>query len=252
MGVSSTEIGVQCQSRKPPFGSSPLEDFFSHLRLEAVSKGDYKERLTGGGNPHDGRMQYLAIAGLSLAPLFAGFLMEPWLPLGHWGWAVLLSFTLLPSVIYWRLWKSFPRLFTRPLRKFLGKGRQRKCGELGTVTVAGREGSGRAIPTHRSNFWKWLWYRATGTSGKRRLQNVADLQRCLDELIKYSGFPVTEKVTSGQIEASNALLLHLQRASAILDEQAESHPKIEKGLTVINHTEWIEFLSKRLAQADAR
>ena len=32
-------------------------------------------------------------------------------------WAVLLSFALLPSVIHWRLWKSFPRLFTRPLRK---------------------------------------------------------------------------------------------------------------------------------------
>ena len=45
---------------------------------------------------------------------------------------------------------------------------------------------------------------------------------------------------------------HLRRAAAILDEQGEPHPKIEKGLTVINHTEWIEFLSKRLAQADAR
>ena len=64
--------------------------------------------------------------------------------------------------------------------------------------------------------------------------------------------PITEKVTSEQIEASNALLRHLRRAAAILDEQGESHPKIEKGLTVINHTEWIEFLSKRLAQADAR
>ena len=200
-------------------------------------------------------MQYFAIAGLSLTPIFAGFLMEPWLPLGHWGWAVLLFLALLPSVIHWRLWENFPRLFTQPLRRvmrFLGKGRQRKCGEFGTVTVAGKEELGRAIPTHRSNFWKWLWYRATGTSGKRRLQNVADLQLCLDELIRYSGFPVTEKVTSGLIEASNSLLLHLQRASAILDEQGESHPKIEKGLTVINHTEWIEFLSKRLAQADAR
>ena len=141
---------------------------------------------------------------------------------------------------------------SRRIMRFLGKGKQRGRGELGIVTVAGKEGSGRAIPTHRSNFWKWLWYRATGTSGKRRLQNVADLQRCLDELIKYSGFPVTEKVTSEQIEASNALLRHLRRAAAILDEQGEPHPKIEKGLTVINHTEWIEFLSKRLAQADAR
>ena len=52
--------------------------------------------------------------------------------------------------------------------------------------------------------------------------------------------------------SANTLFPYLQRASAIFDEQGESHPKIEKGLTVTNHTEWIEFLSKRLAQADAR
>ena len=81
------------------------------------------------------------------------------------------------------------------------------------------------------------WGRRRGSRpANKRLQNVPDLKRCLDELIKYSGFPVTEKVTSEQIEASNALLRHLRRAAAILDEQGEPHPKIEKGLTVINHT----------------
>ena len=84
------------------------------------------------------------------------------------------------------------------------------------------------------------------------MKGVPDLQKCLDELIKYSGFPVTTKVTSSEIEASNFLFPYLHRAAVILDEQGESHPKIEKGLTVINHTEWIEFLGKRLAQADAR
>ena len=89
-------------------------------------------------------------------------------------------------------------------------------------------------------------------AGQQAAANVPDLKRCLDKLIKYSGFPVTEKVTANEIEASNTLLVHLSRACAILDEQGESHPKIEKGLTVTNHTEWIEFLGKRLAQADAR
>ena len=98
-----------------------------------------------------------------------------------------------------------------------------------------------------------VWGRRRGSRpANKRLQNVPDLKRCLDELIKYSGFPVTEKVTANEIEASNALLVHLSRACAILDDQGESHPKIEKGLTVTNHTEWIEFLTKRLAQADAR
>ena len=47
-------------------------------------------------------MWILVIAGLSVAPIFLGFLMEPWLPLGHWGWGALLSLCLLPSAIYWR------------------------------------------------------------------------------------------------------------------------------------------------------
>ena len=98
-----------------------------------------------------------------------------------------------------------------------------------------------------------LWRRFGGwIAGQRRLKGVPDLQKCLDELIKYSGVPLTMKVTSREIEASNSLFAHLSRACTILDEQGESHPKIEKGLTVMNHTEWIEFLAKRLAQADAR
>ena len=98
-----------------------------------------------------------------------------------------------------------------------------------------------------------LWRRFGGwIAGQRRLKGVPDLQECLAELIKYSGFPVTTKVTSREIEASNSLFRCLQRACAILDKQGESHPKIEKGLTVTNHTEWIKFLAKRLAQDDAR
>ena len=47
-------------------------------------------------------MGILAVVGLSAAPVFLGFLMEPWLPLGHWGWGGLLFVALLPSAIYWR------------------------------------------------------------------------------------------------------------------------------------------------------
>ena len=107
--------------------------------------------------------------------------------------------------------------------------------------------SGTAFPPA---VWKRLWNFMTR---RKRLRGVPDLQKCLDELIKYSGFPVTEKVTSEQIEASNALLLHLRRASTILDEQGEPHPEIEEGVIVLsNHRKWIEFLAKRLARADAR
>ncbi len=47
-------------------------------------------------------MGILAVGGLSAAPVFLGFLMEPWLPLGHWGWGGMLFLALLPSAIYWR------------------------------------------------------------------------------------------------------------------------------------------------------
>ena len=161
-------------------------------------------------------MVYLAVGCLTIAPLFLGFLMEPWLPLGHWGWGVLLVLCLLPGAIQWR----------REIAGYI------------TIRTARPRSLWR-------RFRSWI-------AGPRRLKGVPDLQKCLDELIKYSGFPVTTKVTSREIEASNTLFPYLQRASAIFDEQGESHPKIKKGLTVTNHTEWIEFLSKRLAQADAR
>ena len=98
-----------------------------------------------------------------------------------------------------------------------------------------------------------VWGRRWGSRPvNKRLQNVPDLQRCLDELIRYSGQEFPAKVTAREKGQSNALLFHLERACHVLDKQGESHPKIEKGLTVTNHTEWIEFLAKRLAQADAR
>ena len=56
----------------------------------------------GSARMQDGRMRISVIVGLSVAPVFLGFLMEPWLPLGHWGWGVLLFLSLLPSAIYWR------------------------------------------------------------------------------------------------------------------------------------------------------
>ena len=96
----------------------------------------------------------------------------------------------------------------------------------------------------RSDDFYGLWPK----NKEAALRGVPELQRCLDELIKYSGFPVTEKVTSELIKASNDLFVHLSRACAVVDEQGEPHPKIEKGVIVTNHTEWIEFLAKRLAQ----
>ena len=49
----------------------------------------------------------------------------------------------------------------RRVRQSLGKGPKRGQGELGRVTAAGTPGSGRALPTCRSNYFKWLWYRIT-------------------------------------------------------------------------------------------
>ena len=59
-----------------------------------------------------GRMGIVVVAGLSAAPVFLGFLMEPWLPLGHWGWGALLFLSLLPSTIYWRqkIWNSMLKM----------------------------------------------------------------------------------------------------------------------------------------------
>ena len=73
------------------------------------------------------------------------------------------------------------------------------------------------------------------------------LQKCLDELITYSGYTFPAEVTTQEIAQSNALLVHLERARAILDKQGIMHPKIEKSRAVTNYTAWIEFLSKLLA-----
>ena len=56
-------------------------------------------------------MPILAIAGLTVAPVFIGFLMEPLFPLGHWAWGVLLFLALLPGAIYWRrtIWSYVSR-----------------------------------------------------------------------------------------------------------------------------------------------
>ena len=82
---------------------------------------------------------------------------------------------------------------------------------------------------------------------QNRLAYIPDLQRCLDELIKYSGYEFPAKVKTQEVARSNALSMLLERACDILDEQGIDHPKIEKNLVVINYTEWIEFLSTFLA-----
>ena len=150
----------------------------------------------------------------------------------------------------WTLCAIGVLLFFRPeIARVVGKCRGPKRKRIAASAAFAPMISSATIRTAASRslwrrFKKWI-------AGERRLKGVPDLKRCLDELIKYSGFPVTEKVTANEIKASHALLVHLSRACAILDEQGESHPKIEKGLTVTNQTEWIEFLTKRLAQADA-
>ena len=87
---------------------------------------------------------------------------------------------------------------------------------------------------------------------RKRLEGVPDLQRCLDELIKYSGYPVSKKVSAHEIALSQALLVHLERACVVLDKQNIPHPEIDRGPITTNHTEWIAFLSKLLARDDAR
>ena len=179
-------------------------------------------------------------AGTTIAAIAGAFLMEPLFPLGDWRWGVLAVVSMFPALVLYR--REIAGYIARKFSRKTIAGDVAFAPTTSSVTVKIRKALPRSLWTR---FGGWI-------AGQRRLKGVPDLQRCLDELIKYSGFPVTEKVTSEQIEASNALLRHLHRAAAILDEQGESHPKIEKGLTVINHTEWIEFLSKRLAQDDAR
>ena len=109
--------------------------------------------------------------------------------------------------------------------------------------------------THRrASLWRRMRNRLwpTGKTRKKRLKNRADLQDCLDELIRYSGQAFPSTLSAEEIGASNALLRHLERACVVLDRQGRSHPKIEKGLVIENVMEWIRFLSHLLAQDDTR
>ena len=83
-------------------------------------------------------------------------------------------------------------------------------------------------------------------------RHAPELRRCLDKLIRYSGKDFPAKVTAREIEQSNALLVHLDRACHVLDQQGKSHPKIEKNLVLRNVQEWIDFLSKLLARKNGR
>ena len=60
-------------------------------------------------------MGYFAIGCLTIAPLFLGYLVEPWMPLGHWGWGVIFLLCLLPSAIYWRreIWAYLSRTWRK-------------------------------------------------------------------------------------------------------------------------------------------
>ena len=86
-------------------------------------------------------MRNAVIVGLSFAPIFAGFLMEAWLPLGHWGWGALLLLSLLPSAIYWRA-KIFSRV------KKIGQWTQKR--PIKTIAEAPTE---RKVQTKAENGW---------------------------------------------------------------------------------------------------
>ena len=103
--------------------------------------------------------------------------------------------------------------------------------------------SGTTFP---STIWKRLWNFATR---RKRLRGVSDLQKCLDELIKYSGYAFPGEVTPREIEASNSLAVHLERACFVLDEQGISHPEFDdEAIVIANYNEWRRFLSKLLAR----
>ena len=98
-----------------------------------------------------------------------------------------------------------------------------------------------------------VWARIKGwITDKKPLKDVPDLQRCRDELIKYSGYDFPAEITTREIGESNALSVHLERACFVLDEQGISHPEFDdKDIVIANYSEWIRFLSKLLARDDA-
>ena len=97
-------------------------------------------------------MPILAIAGLTLAPVFIGFLMEPLFPLGHWAWGVLLFFSLLPSILHWRgaIWSYVSRNVLHGLKR---RGIE--------ASVTSKPMSSSAEVQKRTNLFSWprilLW-----------------------------------------------------------------------------------------------
>ena len=102
-------------------------------------------------------------------------------------------------------------------------------------SVAVKPASGTADPPA---IWTRLWNYLTR---RRRLKGLPDLQRCLDELIEYSGYEFPAEITTREIARSNALSVHLERACVILDRQGIPHSKVEQHRIVQNYTEWIKF-----------
>ena len=98
----------------------------------------------------------------------------------------------------------------------------------------------------------WMRLRSFVTL-RKRLKGVPVLQRCLDELIAYSGYAFPGEVTQREIAASNALSVHLERACFVLDEQGISHPEFDdRDIVIANYNEWRRFLTKLLARNDAQ
>ena len=191
--------------------------------------------------------------GVAAATAAVALMIEPWLPLGDWRWAIVAVAAFVPAAIAHR--RNIGSAI-KGLKLFGGKERFAADAMPASFHLMASEATVNVRPPPWSRpilRMRSVWRRRWGSRPvNKRLQNVPDLQRCLDELIRYSGQEFPAKVTAREKGQSNALLFHLERACHVLDRQGESHPKIEKGLTVTNHTEWIEFLAKRLAQDDAR
>ena len=189
--------------------------------------------------------------GAAVATAAVALMIEPWLPLGDWRWVIVAVAAFVPAAIAHR--RNIGSAI-KGLKLFGGK--ERFAADAGPAsfhfTTSKATVSVRPPPWSRPILRiRSVWKRRRGSRPvNKRLQNVPDLQRCLDELIRYSGQEFPAKVTSREIGQSNALLFHLERACHVLDKQGQPHPKIEKGLVVQNYHEWIAFLSKLLAQND--
>ena len=169
---------------------------------------------------------------------------ENWLAMGvpDWGWVNYLL-VALGGVAF--CYAFFPILL-RCVRHVAGPMSFSGNAAPIAFSVTVQHASGTAYPPE---IWTRLWNYVTR---RRRLRGVPDLQKCLDELIKYSGYEFPAEITAGEIELSNTLLVHLKRACVILDRQGITHPEVEKHRVVVNYTEWIECLSELLARDDAQ